>query len=186
MLNAISKIKNQHEREILDELFLQHYCAMYNRVLSIVKNKQDAEDVVANAVLSLFDKASFLQSLPPHKCAAYMVRTAKRQAFKYYKARRRKSVTALDAEMETLPAEVSIDPLELVCMRDRKREVGAALCKLSERDRLLLDCRYYENLSDQEIAALLAIDVQNVRKYMYIARRRALPLLKEALRDEQT
>lgn len=185
MFNAIVYIINSQDRAILEQLFTEHFNSMLYAAMKIISNKADAEDVVVNAALSLFDKASFLQSLPPHKCAAYMVRTAKRQAFKYYKARRRKSVTVLDAEMEALPAEVSIDPLELVCMRDRKREVGAALCKLSERDRLLLDCRYYENLSDQEIAALLAIDVQNVRKYMYIARRRALPLLKEVLRDEQ-
>lgn len=183
---SISYIDNSNERTILERLYRDYFGAMMQRVHTIVHDRSAAEDIVADAVLSLFDKAYKLDALSASECAAYMVRTAERQAFKYNKgAWRRKVTQLLEDAPDTVPSHaVIVEPEDLVLLHERRREIGAALHQLSERDQLLLDYRYYQNLSNREISKLMHIPEDNVKKYMYLARRRALPLLKEALCDE--
>lgn len=184
---AIKYLSSETTRNILDKLYRKHYLCMLRRVLTIVRDSHTAQDIVTDAILSLFDKAFVLEAMSDSECAAYMVRTAERHAYKYNKGAWRKKVTELFGTKQglTLTPAASIEPEDLVLLRERRREIGAALRQLSERDQLLLDYRYYQGLSNREIAKLLHIPEDNVKKYMHLARRRALPLLKEALRDDR-
>lgn len=185
MLSAIVSIENVDEREILDRLYRTYYAVMMRHVIQIVHTATTAEDIIADAVLSLFDKAYLLESLNRYECAAYMVRAAERRAYKYNKAAWSQKVTLiLDDKDHYIPEPTTIGPEELLLFRERKQAVAAALLKLSERDRLLLEFYYFDEMSHKEIAKLMQISESNVKKYLYVARRRALPLLKEVLHSD--
>ena len=57
--------------------------------------------------------------------------------------------------------------------------VQAALLKLSEKDRTILRMKYFDQLSDEEIAAYLDIKLDSVRYYFTLARRRLKSILSE-------
>lgn len=181
-LFAITEISSARERLILNDLFQRYYGMMLCHVMQIISNRAEAEDIVVEASMSLFDKANKLKAMNEYECAAYMVHTAVRRAYKHNKAAWRKKITSLNEEiMGMLPDQVHIAPEELILMREKTQEIAIALMQLSERDRLLIDFRYYQNLSCREIAKRMNITEGNVQKSLYDARRRALPLLKEVL-----
>ena len=60
------------------------------------------------------------------------------------------------------------------------RQMADALLRLPDRERELLRMKYYEELSDREIARLLGINSGSVRTYLTRARRHLGDILKEA------
>lgn len=184
MLLAMSRITTEAERQILSELFNRYYGVMLKEALSICTAKHEAEDVVIEAMMALFDKASLLDTLNDYECATYLVRTVERKAYKHNKAAWCTKVDSLH-EKSFIPAEETyINPELLLCMKEQKREIAIALMKLSERDQILLDCIFYEKMSYAEIAKFLNLSLSNVKQSLYRARRRALFLLKEVLENE--
>lgn len=64
----------------------------------------------------------------------------------------------------------------------RTAEIDAlkrGLARLSENDRLLLTMKYFDGLSDEEIAARLGVAKASVRTYLMRARNRLCQRLKE-------
>ena len=57
--------------------------------------------------------------------------------------------------------------------------VRKALLKLSERDRTILRMKYFDQLSDKEIASYLEIKIDSVRYYFTLARRQLKAVLSE-------
>ena len=63
---------------------------------------------------------------------------------------------------------------------DEAEAMADALLRLPDRERELLRMKYYEELSDREIARLLGINSGSVRTYLTRARRKLGDILKEA------
>lgn len=184
MVSAISPIQNQYEREVLHRLFSRYYGVMLKCALSICTVKHEAEDIVIEAMMSLFDKAPLLDSLSEKACAAYLVRTVKRQAVAFVVKEGRKREFTTDNMEELITSETIITPEELSLLRERTQQIGQALEKLPERDRLLLVYRYYLQMTTDEMAKMLHTNKRNISAYLSRARQRALPLIKEALQYE--
>ncbi|WP_175460731.1 sigma-70 family RNA polymerase sigma factor [Paenibacillus sp. cl6col] len=71
----------------------------------------------------------------------------------------------------------------MIFRREDRQEIFSRLSKLTDRDKTLLYYKCNMDMKDSEISRQLGIPVNNVRQYLTRARRRALNLLKNEVRE---
>ena len=152
--------------------FAQLYDSYIDRVYGFVR-RRTTEDAVAEDITALaFEKA--LRALPGYELrgvsfGAWLYRIARNELISYQ--RKQRWFTFLRPDHAS--------PLNLDWLVERNEEVAElrqALVKLSAADQELLALRFFEELSNAEIAAVLACSVDNV----YLRLHRALKRLATA------
>lgn len=140
-----TRLVENHGRELL------------HLALMLVGNLHDAEDIVQDAVISV---AAAWPRAQPTSGIAYLKRAVSNRAIDY--SRRRTEVVT-----DRLP-ERSVDDLNfLVFEEDREFFVMVDRLPLKQRSAVIL--RYYADLNDSAIAAILDCSVQTVRSQIHHA-----------------
>lgn len=186
MLQAIMEIRSNTDRDFLDNLYRTYYAMLQKLAFSIIQNKESSEDIVINAMLSLFSLVPKLRDMDEHDLVAYLRKTVRHAAYKYYKAARRKSVMELPLDHDilfSLPSE-DIGPAEQLIQNEFFQMHRAAIASLPEKDRRVLYLRYAADLTSVEIAELTgAPSAAAVREHLFRVRHKVL-FLRDDLRHE--
>ncbi|MBE6886775.1 MAG: RNA polymerase sigma factor [Ruminococcaceae bacterium] len=140
-------------REAMEQLYLRVHGPVYGFVLSITKNPQDAEDVVSDLFIRLYDVASTYQ--PEGKPMAWLFSIARNLAL--MKLRSSKRNTHLTAEeWEAFPYEGErVTPEERLLLAE-------AMTGLSEEERQILMLHAAAGFKHREIASLLELPLPTV------------------------
>ncbi|SDM22393.1 RNA polymerase sigma factor, sigma-70 family [Catalinimonas alkaloidigena] len=163
------------ERDALTWMHRTYYDSLYGYALSLVKEEEAAKDAIQNMFLNLWRTRERLSDIAAIK--SYLFRCLKRQLVaeetKLRNLHKRETAYEADQPFQTFsPEEFVIDQEADTC---RHRVLVALLNRLTPRQREMVYLRYYEDLSYQEIAATLGINMQSVANLM----QRALKKLKE-------
>ena len=150
---------------MLDEMKTRWFCSqvgamknsMYALAIGILKNEADAEDAIQNALLSAYEHLDDLRLFD--KIKPWVLKILTRECYQI--ADRRPNYTELD----DLPDAAA--PCEDL---DTKASVWNAVNSLETRYREIIILFYYENLSTKEIAQILDLSEENVRKRLSRAR----------------
>jgi RNA polymerase sigma-70 factor, ECF subfamily len=153
-------------------LFLQNERRLYAYILTLVPNRADADDVLQEASLVLWDK--FDAGQPPADFAAWACRIAYFKVLDFCKKRQRSRVVFSQAMLERL-AETAVEQAASLQLDERRRALAGCVEKLSPRDRDLLACRFAEGATTQSTAARVGRSVDAVYK--------ALARIRQALFD---
>lgn len=140
--------------------------SVFRAVFSIVKNRQDAEDVTQDTFLTFYRNDPDLES--EEHVRAWLLRTGINKARNLCRTFWRRNRENLDDYAEAIasaPREES----------DLLREV----MRLPERCRVIIHLFYYEDYSINEIAELLGISENTVKSQLF----RGRTLLKERLKE---
>ena len=138
-------------------LIEKHGRELLHLALMLVGNLHDAEDIVQDAVINV---AAAWPKAQPTSGIAYLKRAVSNRAIDY--SRRRTEVVT-----DQLP-ERSVDDLNfLVFEEDREFFVMVDRLPLKQRSAVIL--RYYADLNDSAIAAVLDCSVQTVRSQIHHA-----------------
>lgn len=177
ILSITLLIEDHDDRVFMEQLYLDHAALMYAVALSRLRNPQDAEDAVHEAVLRLIGKISLLRQKDSCTIRRYIVITVDRVSINLAIKRGRHPSTATDqAFLESIEdTDASVEDAALTRLKHEK--VKQLLRMLPQRERDLLRWKYYENRSDEEIAQALGIAKNSVRKYLTHARRQLRALL---------
>jgi RNA polymerase sigma-70 factor (ECF subfamily) len=154
----------------LEQLYAQTKSAVYGYALSLLKDRQNAEDVMQDTYIRLYGAAGSYQ--PQGKPMAWMLTVTRNLALmKLREQGRRQTVPA-----EDLPLAAPGDDME----RSLDRQVlAAALTALSDEERQIVVLHSVSGLRHREIAALLELPLSTVlSKY-----RRALAKLKNEIKE---
>ena len=157
-----------------EQAFYQLYEAtrssVYSFVLSIIKNPHDAEDIMQETYISVYQSAISYQS--HGKPMAWLLRIARN--FTFLKLRDKKKHQALSAEeMEQwLCGQYQLD-------QDDKLVLEAALNILSDEERQIITLHSISGLKHREIADLLNLELTTVLSKYH----RGLKKLKDAIRE---
>ena len=156
MLRAIAELTNDADRDYLDQLYRTCYPMLKRLVSSIIQDRTDVDDVITNAMLSLFDKVPKLREMDETNRIAYLRATVRNAAYKYYNAHQKKSLTQLfDRDsIFSLPDAGQGDPADILLQRDEIRMLRRAIAALSLKDRQLLYLKYAVRLTAREIAEM--------------------------------
>lgn len=175
---AILSIGNEDDRAFMIRLYVDYRWLMYKVALSIVREPQLAEDMVSQTLCEMIDNLEKIRAVDCCKLRGYIVSFVRNVSVDFVRKRDRQGkYFFLTGEEAEVAAEDSVDE-NLI----RMAEIDAlkrGLARLSENDRLLLTMKYFDGLSDEEIAARLGVAKASVRTYLMRARNRLCQRLKE-------
>jgi RNA polymerase sigma-70 factor, ECF subfamily len=153
-------------------LFLQNERRLYAYILTLLPNRADADDVLQEASLVMWDK--FDDAHPPDDFAAWGCRIAYYKVLDFAKKRQRSRVFFSQAMLERL-SETAVEQAAALQLDERREALTGCVEKLPPRDRDLLAHRFAEGATVQTAAAYDGRSVDAVYK--------ALARIRQALFD---
>jgi RNA polymerase sigma-70 factor (sigma-E family) len=135
--------------QVITDIFQQHRVGMLRLALLLVDDQQSAEDVVQDAFTGFY--RTYAGLIDPAKALTYLRSAVLNNARSALRRRR-------TARAYAPPHDVKGRSAESMAMLDLEHQaVITALHRLPERQREILVLRYYENLSEAEIAELTGL-----------------------------
>lgn len=156
--------------DVLLTLFNEQYGSMVRMATALLGNRALAEEVVQEAFMRVEPR---LANLEPEGHVPYLrqsVMNGARSAVRRDKAKKRQPV---------LVREVTSSPEDHAVLRDDQRRLLALLDDLPMRQRQCLVLRYYEGLSDVEVADAVGISPGSAKTHI----RRGLEALKNRVEE---
>ncbi len=165
-------------------LVRRHQARLYSTILHLVRNAEDAEDVVQQAFIKAY------RSLPRFKGQSsfytWLYRIAINVALNHLKRTRRREGESLDDPdrgLERDPSYLALasadDPGRDARRTELREKLNAALGRLSEKHRTVVVLHDMEGLPHEEIARLTGASVGTVRSRLFYARQMLQGLLSE-------
>ncbi len=176
-----------------EELVRRHQRRLYNVAFAIVRNAEDAREVVQSTLLSVIEHLD--QFREEASFATWVSRIATNYALKILRKRRNQPTVPLDTQPDPdsapLPHPEYIarwrdNPEKLAQDAEVRRLLADALQQLDEKYRVVFVLRDMEQLSTRETAELLGISESNVKIRLMRARLMLREKLTRALGDERT
>jgi RNA polymerase sigma-70 factor (ECF subfamily) len=153
------------EGEGLEALVALHQRSALRLAYSIAGSRAAAEDVVADAFLSVYEHRD---QLDPHRpFRPWFTRIVANRALSV--ARRNARARRLLALLSVRPSRAT-DPEELVARNDVRRQIVEAVRALPPNERVAIALRYFEDMDDRGIADLLGWPVGTVKTRLRRAR----------------
>jgi RNA polymerase sigma-70 factor (ECF subfamily) len=153
-------------------LFLENERRLYAYILTLLANRADADDVLQEASLVMWDK--FDDRHPPEDFTAWGCRIAYFKVLDFYKKSQRSRVQFSQPLLERL-AETAVEQAASLQLEDRRQALADCIQKLSPRDRDLLARRLTRGATTQSTAAAVGRSADAVYK--------ALAKIRQALFD---
>jgi RNA polymerase sigma-70 factor (ECF subfamily) len=153
-------------------LFLENERRLYGYILTLLPNRTDADDVLQEASLVMWDK--FDEQHPPDDFAAWGCRIAYYKVLDFYKKHKRSRVCFSQPMLERV-AETLVDHASSLQLDERRAALADCIEKLAPRDRELLAERLSAGATTQSTAARVGRSVDAVYK--------ALSKIRQALFD---
>jgi RNA polymerase sigma-70 factor (ECF subfamily) len=160
------------DREALAPLVARHYRRLYRISLAYLRNTDEALDAVQETFVKACEAAARWD--PAWEVAPWLTRIAINHSIdRYRRARRRlRSEEPLEAGDHERPfAADDPSPERRVQGREIAEHIGAALLALPERQRAVVVLRHYEEMSLEEIARALGLNLGTVKSSLHRALR---------------
>jgi RNA polymerase sigma-70 factor (ECF subfamily) len=155
-----------------EELFSSHCQFVYRTAYSVLRNRQDAEDVLQNLFLKLLERELPLDLTKNPQ--AYLYRAAVNSALNIVRSRKHIVATddfsALDRPVPDTPADDD---------DGRRQKLIEAIAQLRPKAAEILILRYAHNYSDAEIAQMLGKSRGHIAVTLFRARARLKRLVGE-------
>ncbi len=166
--------------EAFGKLVLKYQDRLFNAVLHVVGNPEDARDMVQEALVQAFLKLESFQ----RRSAFYtwLYRIALNAAISHRRRLRPMAlVEGAGATGRLPPSNHEADPAAVLDCKERCRQVRQAIAQLADDHRAVLVLRDIEGCDYQTIAEILALPVGTVRSRLHRARLQLRDVLKEML-----
>ena len=157
---------DEHSFEIL---LLRYQGPVYNAVLRMVRNRDEASDLTQTAFLKAYEQLANFDSR--HKFFSWLYRIAINEAINHVKRRGR--LEPLDGEW----ASTAPNPEEALVAADLSLHVQDALMQISSDYRAVLVLRHFEGCSYDEIAKIVGVPEKTIKSRLFSARRQLKELL---------
>lgn len=149
--------------------------SVYYTMLKMVRNTEDAEDLTLEAFGKAFNRIH--QYSPSFAFSTWLFKIASNNCIDFIRKKRIK-VTSMDSGMKTSDGDVvyfdaksnTKDPSEHVIHDEKVQAMREVVSKLKPRYRVLIEKRYFEELSYEEISSELDIPLGTVKAQLFRAR----------------
>lgn len=157
---------DEHAFEIL---VLRYQGPIFNAVLRMVHDRDDASDLTQNAFLKAYQQLASFDS--QFKFFSWLYRIAINETLNHVKRRGRQE------PLEGDQASADRDPEQAFLGADASRHVQDALMRIPAESRAVLVLRHFHECSYEDMATILGIPEKTVKSRLFSARRQ----LKERL-----
>lgn len=177
-------IENEEDSAFIRRLYLENQEAMFRTALKIVKDEHTARDMVSDAYLRMIVKIDTLRKIASCKLTAYVISIVRNTSLMYLRKRRREKLWLVDDEaMLDLGMHDHHEIDEELIAEAEIEELRAALNRIHRSHRELLEMKYFECLTDEEISEQVGIGKDSVRAYLSKARKSLAEVLKGSDKD---
>ncbi|RZL12252.1 MAG: sigma-70 family RNA polymerase sigma factor [Hymenobacter sp.] len=145
-----------------DQLFLRYYDILYRYGLRLTGEEEVTKDSIQNVFQQLWQRRAALG--PVAVVGPYLLTALRRQLARDQQAQRRQDELASTYEMEF---EVQYTPEDFDLPESQYQQLLAALAQLSDRQREAVYLKFFDGLSYEQIAEVMALNVQSVRNLVH-------------------
>lgn len=167
------------DRDGFDTLVRRHMEKAYRIAYRLVGHREDAEDLVQDSFMAVLDKIETFQK--GRQFAPWFHRIVVNRGINFQDFR---SIRRMEQIPESIATE-EMSPLRHTEQSELRTQVGAAIEKLPERQRVIIQLFELEGFSGAEIAQLLDISAGTVRWHLHEARRSLRDTLAPLERKEE-
>jgi RNA polymerase sigma factor (sigma-70 family) len=168
------------------ELMQRYRESVYFMMLKMVNNKDDAEDLTIEAFGRAFKRLA--QYTPNYAFSTWLFRIASNNAIDFLRNKKKNDALSLDSRMENEEGQEfsksiksqTLDPEENIIKKQKVEMLRDVVEKLKPRYKELVQMRYYEELSYEEISERLSLPVGTVKAQLFRARDFLYNILKNA------
>ncbi len=177
---AIIAVSDPDERNFMIMVYEEYHHVMFATGYSILHNKELAEDVVSAVLVKLIEKIKTVMKIDPRALRSYIVSATKNTALNLSEQKARELRTQTVFADETENEVQASDNVEYVILRTETIQgMADALECLRPRDREILRMKYYDEMTDQEIAEVIGTKSSTVRMSLTRARNRLMQICRE-------
>lgn len=169
------------------ECLLNHYRdAVYFLMLRMTGNHDDAEDLTIEAFGKAFSKLH--KYTPDYGFSTWLFRIAANNAIDFKRRNRIKQVSMEGTPMSTLSTLTQMtdrepDPERKLILEQQIKMMRQLVARLRPRYRSLIEMRYFEELSYEEIAQRLCLPIGTVKAQLFRAKEFLAQCMGETLGD---
>lgn len=165
-----------NDDEAFAELYEKYFPPVYGMIFARLKDVTAADDVVSE----IFMKVALNLDSHDKKYAfsTWLFTIARNTLADYYRRQIRRFEESWDAFLER-EAPISEQPEEKLLSSERTEKLLRAMSKLDERQRRIIELKYWSELSNVEIAEILGLSASNVGFIHYQAMKRLRAMLSE-------
>jgi RNA polymerase sigma-70 factor (ECF subfamily) len=154
-------------------LFARHQTSVYRWLLRILHDEALAEDILAEVFFDVWRQAAAFEGRS--SVSTWLLAIAR---YKALSARRRRRDDQLDDAVAESICDPSGDAEAMLLEKDRNERLVAALNKLSDEHREIVDLVYYHGKSVKEVAAITGLPAGTVKTRMFYARKKLAETVK--------
>ena len=171
MLIYLSMIESEDDKSKFEKIYERYRGLMFYTAMQILNHKQDAEDAVHQAFVSIIENLDKISEPECPKTRAYVVIITERKALDI--TRRKSKISHLEFDESMFGTETP--PLET-------NELADAILQLPATYREIVLLRYYYNYTTKEIAKMLGMTGSATQKALW----RAKTMLNRVLNGGET
>jgi RNA polymerase sigma factor (sigma-70 family) len=150
--------------------------AIYFTILKMIHNRDDAQDLLMVTFSKAFNNIQFYKE--DYAFSTWLFRIATNTCIDFIR-KKKLLLTPIDETMKdtdndkqahTLVKDKSADPEEQIIREQKMKQMRAMVEKLSPKYRLLIELRYFEEFSYEEIAAKMDLPLGTVKAQLFRAK----------------
>lgn len=160
---------------------------VYFMILKMVHNRDDADDLTMEAFGKAFNNLERYR--PDYAFSTWLFKIAVNNSIDFLRKRRLETMSIHDSSEEDKEGATldihskGLDPEERFIKNERKRLTHEVVDKLKPKYRLLIELRYFKELSYEEISQELDIPVGTIKAQLYRAKELLFNILTTLKRD---
>jgi RNA polymerase sigma-70 factor (ECF subfamily) len=174
---------NDKDQRAYTELMGRYKDSVYFMLLKMVNNSDDAEDLTIETFGKAFKRLD--QYTPQFAFSTWLFKIASNHSIDFIRKKRIKAVSIdqgysnSDGESYVIPVkEESLDPEESMQKDERVQRMRDVVEKLKPRYKRLVELRYFEEKSYEEISEILELPLGTVKAQLFRARDFMFDLMK--------
>ena len=142
------------------ELYKHFFPRVYNFIYARMKNVDDADDVVSSTFMKVYES---LDMYNPTKAAfsTWLFRIASNFMMDHYRRVQKHGEVEWDETFDP-PASDYEEPENQTLREEGNAEILKALDKLNEKERRIVELKYFSDMGNKEIAEVMGITANNV------------------------
>lgn len=169
--DGLSAAFREGSREAFEEIIAMYERPIFNLVLRLVRNREDAADVVQSVFLKAYEKR--LSFKPEFKLFSWIYRIALNESLNFLRASQRFSgLDGMDFQGDATPESRFQDAEVAEFMQD-------AIMRLKPEHRVVIVLKHFQDCAYREIAELLDIPEKTVKSRLFTAREQLRIVLEE-------
>ncbi len=173
-----SVLESDSDRDLFQKLYDENRQKFYYIAYKILHNEVDAEDAVHTCFLKMAEHFQKYRHLPYEDLVKLCCTIVKNAATDIYRGYAKETLLYDESGFgEDLIPDIATDTLDRIIERCEKDLIMQALMKLTEDEREFLHLQYGLELKPKEIATLLGMPSQAVRKKMLRCRNKLAKIL---------